>query len=156
MSASIPNISKLNSRLPMAENKIKQTLEAYASAYCSKNIDAMMTVFDDSDNISVIGTGADELCVGRKQVKKLFLRNFTEATANKFAWDWLDIRISGDHAVVSVTLTIHLEFQGERLKVPVRWTVVLKNKEERWVWIHRNASTAAVDQDDGKAYPNTK
>ncbi|MDC9723677.1 MAG: nuclear transport factor 2 family protein [Urechidicola sp.] len=139
------------------KESIKQTLEDYAKAYCAKDINAMMQVFDDTDNISVIGTGASELCVGRDQVRVLFLNNFDEATATKFEWDWIDIRISDDHAVVSVTLTIHLIYKGEDLQVPIRWTVVLKNKNNRWVWIHRNASAAASSQEEGQAYPaNTK
>ncbi len=132
---------------------IKSTLEDYADAYCAKDIDALMRVFDDTDNISVIGTGADELCVGRDAVKELFLRNFDEATANKFEWDWVDTRISSDHAVISATLSIHLEYMENQLTVPVRWTVVLKNENSRWVWIHRHASTAASNQDEGQAYP---
>lgn len=38
-----------------------------------------MAVFDEGDDIRVIGTGADELCVGHDQVKSLFPRNFSEA-----------------------------------------------------------------------------
>jgi len=112
----------------METEAIKSTLEDYAKAYCSKDIESMMRVFDNSENISVIGTGANELCVGQNEIKNLFLRNFEEATATKFEWDWLDVRISDNHAVVSVTLTIHLEYNGNKLKVPIRWTVVLKNK----------------------------
>jgi len=135
---------------------IKNTLKAYAKAYCSKDINDMMQIFDDSDNISVIGTGADEYCVGKEEVRKLFIRNFAAATAHKFEWDWIDVRISENHAVVSVTLRIHLEYQNKQITVPIRWTVVLKYKNNRWVWIHRNASVAASNQDEGQAYPNNK
>jgi ketosteroid isomerase-like protein len=138
----------------MPDKEIKSTLEDYANAYCSKDIGKLMSVFEDSDNISVIGTGSDELCVGRKEVKVLFMRNFEEATATEFEWNWIDIRRSDNHAVASVTLKIHLANNGANFKVPIRWTVVLKNIGNRWVWIHRNASTAATDQDQGSAYPN--
>jgi len=60
----------------MIQEQIKSTLEAYAKAYCTKDIEALMSVFDESDNISVIGTGSDELCVGRKEVKQLFFEKF--------------------------------------------------------------------------------
>jgi len=140
----------------MKDNAITATLDEYANAYCAKDIDSIMRVFDDTDNISVIGTGADELCIGRDAVKDLFLRNFSEATANKFEWDWLDTRISSNHAVISTTLTIHLEYMENQLSVPLRWTVVLKKENDRWVWIHRHASTAASNQDDGQAYPKDK
>ena len=71
----------------MTKEAIQSTLEDYTAAYCAKDIDALMSVFDDTDNISVIRTSSDELCVGRTEVKDLFLRNFGEATANRFEWD---------------------------------------------------------------------
>lgn len=140
----------------MKISTIKSTLDNYAKAYCSKDIEAIMNIFDNSDNISVIGTGSNELCVGQNQIRNLFLRNFEEATATKFEWDWIDIRSSDNHAVVSVTLKIHLEYKGEELTIPIRWTVVLKHKNGKWVWIHRNASTAASNQNDEQAYPKNK
>ena len=137
----------------MEKEAIMATLENYASAYCEKDIDALMKVFVDSDEISLIGTGGDELCGGRDAVTKVFLRNFEEATAEQFEWHWSHIIVSGDCAVVAITLTIHLIYQGEDLKVPVRWTVALKKDQGRWAWLHRHASSAASDQDEGAAYP---
>ena len=140
----------------MSSSEIFATLEHYAHAYCAKDIDSLMSVFDTSDDISAIGTGADEICEGPTQVKELFLRNFKEAQANRFEWHWSHCSITGDSAVVAVTLTIHLEVHGNRLKVPLRWTVALRKKGNRWVWIHRHASTPALNQDDGQAYPDDR
>jgi ketosteroid isomerase-like protein len=139
----------------MMEEKqsIMATLEHYAAAYCAKDIDALMHVFVDGEDISLIGTGGDELCGGREAVKNVFIRNFEEATANQFEWHWSHITVSSDHAVVAITLTIHLEYQGNDLKVPVRWTVALKKDRGRWAWLHRHASSAASGQDEGQAYP---
>ncbi|WNC68815.1 nuclear transport factor 2 family protein [Thalassotalea nanhaiensis] len=134
------------------EQEIKSTLEDYAKAYCAKDIDSLMAVFEDSDDISAIGTGADELCEGRAAVKELFLRNFAEATAYEFEWQWSNINILNDYAVVAISLVIHLEYQGERLEIPIRWSVALR-KTDRWVWLHRHASSPAVNQDEGQAYP---
>ncbi len=134
------------------EQAIRDTLESYAIACCAKDIKSLMKVFVDNDEISVIGTGADELCEGREQVKNLFLQNFEEATATRFEWLWSTILINKNSAVVAVSLTIHLECQGELLKIPIRWSVVC-NKNEKWLWVHRHASSAAGNQDEGKAYP---
>ncbi|ODS04618.1 nuclear transport factor 2 family protein [Vibrio scophthalmi] len=134
-------------------DEIISTLGDYAKAYCAKDIDALMLVFDSSDDISVIGTGEDELCSGTKSVKALFLRNFAEATATKFEWGWSDIVISDGYAVVSQCLTIHLNTGNGAISVPIRWSVVLK-KTERWVWVHRHASIASDSQAKGQAYPS--
>jgi ketosteroid isomerase-like protein len=56
-------------------------------------------------------------------------------------------------AIVAITLTIHLEVDGNRVEVPVRWTVVMRRESDRWVWLHRHASSAASDQAEGQAYP---
>jgi len=136
------------------ENQVMATLEDYATAYCAKDIDALMSVFDSGENISLIGTGGDELCSGRDAVKAVFLRNFRDATAKRFKWHWKDIIVADNQAVVAITLTIHLDVDGTSLEVPVRWTVaLLKKNSDRWVWLHRHASSAASEQEDGAAYP---
>ena len=135
------------------QEAIMETLEDYSTAYCAKDIDALMSVFDDGENISLIGTGGDELCGGREAVKEVFIRNFEEATANQFEWHWKHIVVADDQAVVAITLTIHLDYQEEPLKVPVRWTVALRKTDGHWRWLHRHASIVASSQDVGEAYP---
>ncbi len=140
----------------MKTDAVLETLEDYAQAYCAKDIDSLMSVFDDGDDISVIGTGFDELCAGQAQVKELFLRNFGEAQANRFEWKWIHRIVNDDHAIVAMTLVIHLDVSGRLLEVPLRWTVVLRRRNDRWVWLHRHASTAASDQEEGHAYPRIR
>jgi len=132
---------------------VLETLEEYAAAYCTKDIERQMAIFDDGDDISVIGTGADELCAGRSDIQALFLRNFSYATATKFQWHWTNVTLRGGCAVVAARLTIHLDTGEGPMQVPVRWTVSMVNKNEKWKWLHRHASTAAGSQEEGNAYP---
>ncbi len=129
------------------------TLEDYAQAYRAKDIDRLMAVFDDGDDISLIGTGADEICAGRSAIGEVFARNFSDATATRFEWHWKHVTLAGDAAAVAVTLTIHLDTDDGPIQVPVRWTVVLAKKAGHWRWLHRHASSAAATQGEGKAYP---
>lgn len=134
-------------------DKIFATLDEYAAAYCAKDLDRLMAIFVEGEGISLIGTGADELCSGRTQVAGVFERNFRDATAKQFAWKWKDIAVHGTAATVAVTLDIHLDINGESLTVPVRWTVSLVKVRDDWKWVHRHASAAAGSQDEGSAYP---
>jgi len=134
-------------------DKIFATLGEYAAAYCAKDLDRLMAIFVDGEGISLIGTGADELCSGRAQVAGVFERNFRDATAKQFAWKWKDISVHGRSATVAVTLDIHLECDGQNLTVPIRWTVSLVKIGTDWKWVHRHASSAASSQDEGTAYP---
>ncbi|MDP6691723.1 MAG: nuclear transport factor 2 family protein [Alphaproteobacteria bacterium] len=135
------------------KDAVLKTLEEYASAYCAKDIERLMSLFADGDDISLIGTGADELCSGRAAVKGVFIRNFAEATATKFEWHWSHVTVVGGLAVVAITLTIHLDTPGGKLQVPLRWTVSLTKDSGDWRWLHRHASAAATSQEEGTAYP---
>ena len=134
-------------------DEVLATLEDYAEAYCSKDLAKLMTVFVDGERISLIGTGADELCSGRDAVAAVFERNFRDATATQFEWQWVDVAIYDTSATVAVTLNIHLTIANEPLVVPVRWTVSLVATDAGWKWVHRHASSAADSQDEGSAYP---
>ena len=138
------------------QDEVLATLEEYAAAYCAKDLDRLMAIFVDGDDISLIGTGADELCSGREAVAAVFKRNFRDATATQFEWDWKAVAIHCGAAVVAVSLNIHLVIDGEPLIVPFRWTVSLVEVEGEWKWVHRHASSAANSQDEGSAYPTGK
>lgn len=140
------------------EQEIIATLEEYALAYCNKDIEALMAIFATSEAITVIGTGEDELCKGQAAVRTLFLRNFSDASANKFVWNWTQIQHFDEFAVVAVSLNIHLNLpstgnQNSNLSVPIRWTIAMKKLQSKWFWLHRHASTPATSQKEGKAYP---
>ena len=137
------------------EEAVLATLEEYADAYCSKDIERIMALFDDGEGISLIGTGADELCGGRSAVEDVFRRNFSEATATKFEWGWKHLTLVDETAVIALALIIHLETDDKSLQVPVRWTVTLIKRSQGWRWLHRHASSAATSQRTGTAYPAT-
>ena len=132
---------------------ILSTLEEYADAYCSKDLDRLMAIFVEGESISLIGTGADELCSGRRAVASVFERNFRDATALRFEWGWKNVAIHGGAATVAIALVIHLNVDDAAVLVPVRWTVSLVKTDEGWKWVHRHASVAASSQDEGSAYP---
>lgn len=139
----------------MTDEAVLATFERYADAYCDKDTDALMRLFDAGEDISLVGTGADELCTGHQQIRAVFDRNFADATATRFQWHWRQVTRRGTGAAVAATLTIHLLVDGDPLEVPLRWTVGLHHDGSDWRWLHRHASSAASAQDDGAAYPTT-
>ena len=139
----------------MTEDAILATFEQYADAYCAKDNDKLMAVFDTGDDISLIGTGVDELCTGPDQIRAVFDRNFADATATRFEWHWRQVTRRHNTAIVAARLTIHLILDGQPVQVPVRWTVGMHHDGTSWRWLHRHASSAASTQDDGAAYPTS-
>lgn len=138
------------------QDAVWTTLEEYATAYCAKDAERLMALFDDGDDISLIGTGGDELCAGHAAIKDVFLRNFSEATATQFEWSWRHVTVTNGCTVVAVTLTIHLDTDAGSIEIPVRWTVSMIRRGESWRWLHRHASTASASQQEGTAYPDAE
>ncbi len=132
---------------------ILATLEEYAAAYCCKDVDRMMRLFDQVNDISVIGTGQDELCSGPTDIRRLFERNFAGANATGFNWGWQHVTIADDFALIATEVSLELESGGTHMTVPLRWTVALVKRPDGWKWLHRNASVAAGGQKAGDAYP---
>ena len=60
------------------ESEVLATLDAYADAYCAKDVGGLMALFDAGDDVSVIGTGADELCAGQAQRRRRSTRRDTQ------------------------------------------------------------------------------
>ena len=135
------------------QDLILQTLNEYAEAYCAKDLDRLMAVFVDGEAISLIGTGSDELCSGRRAIASVFQRNFRDATATGFEWGWKSVAVHGNSATVAIALNIHLTMDSKAVTVPVRWTVSLIKVDDGWKWVHRHASVAAGTQEEGAAYP---
>jgi predicted mannosyl-3-phosphoglycerate phosphatase (HAD superfamily) len=55
------------------EEAVLATLEEYSEAYCSKDVDRLMTLFDDGDNISLIGIvmyGRPRCCKGKTDLNR--------------------------------------------------------------------------------------
>jgi ketosteroid isomerase-like protein len=131
---------------------ILATLDAYAEHYCAKDLDGLLSLFVEGDDITVIGTAADERCVGRAEIEQLFRRNFSSATAQQFDWHWRHVTVAGNGAVVAADLTIELLTAAGPMSVPLRWTVALTHQNGQWRWLHRHASAAAASK-KGTSYP---
>jgi ketosteroid isomerase-like protein len=58
---------------------VRATLDRYSVLYAAHDVDGIMGLFAPDPDIVVIGTGADEKCVGPAQVRQLFERNFAES-----------------------------------------------------------------------------
>ena len=136
------------------DERVLATLDEYADAYCAKDLDRLMAIFIAGDDVSFIGTGGDELCSGRDEIYSVFSRNFNEASATRFQWGWKDVAIHGDAATVAISLVIYMTTDVEAIEVPLRWTVSLVRVGEEWKWVHRHASSAAISQEAGTAYPS--
>lgn len=129
------------------------TLDRYSQLYAAHDVDGIIALFAPDADTVVIGTGADERYLGLDAIRGLFQRNFAESDTADVKWTWRHVVIVGSAAWVAAEADIHVRPSGVETIVPVRWTVIMEKRGERWLWLHRHASVAASGQAMGKAYP---
>jgi uncharacterized protein (TIGR02246 family) len=136
-----------------AEEAVCATLDRYAERYGAKDVDGLTELFADDPDVLLTGTGADERWVGRPEVRRQFERNFAEAERTRFEWISRHVAAAGDGAWVAAGAVLHVTVDGAERSIPIRFTVVLEQRDGAWVWLHRHASVAAGGQPSGAAYP---
>lgn len=136
-----------------AERAVLETLDRYAERYGAKDVDGVTELFADDADVLLVGTGADERWLGRDEVRRQFERNFAEAEQTRFEWVSRHVAAAGDAAWVSAEAVVHVNVDGDERSIPIRFSVVLEQRDGAWVWLHRHASVGAGGQAAGTAYP---
>jgi ketosteroid isomerase-like protein len=114
--------------------EITEALKIWNAAGKSANVDQSMALFDDSENIMLIGSDKGEVNKGKAQCKEWLTQIFGFAS---FSWemDSINIDSNGKTAWVFVEGTMVVEFkQGGSKRTPYRFTGILIKKKDGWKW----------------------
>ncbi len=116
------------------KSEITEAVQKWNAAAKSANADQLMLLFDNSDNIMVIGSDSGEICKGRDQILS-WLSAITKH--NSFCWEMnrIDIDYNGNTAWVFVDgFMIVSNDKGKTRKTPYRFTGILVKKKGEWKW----------------------
>ena len=120
--------------------EITEALKTWNAAAKSANVDICLALFDDSENIMLIGSDKGEINKGKTQAKEWLTQIFGFAN---FSWemDSINIDSNGKSAWVFVEGTMIVEFkQGGTKRTPYRFTGILVKKKDEWKWRLFNGS----------------
>ena len=114
--------------------EISRALETWNAAAKSANVNQCMALFDDSENIMLIGSDKGEVNKGKNQVRDWLTKIFGFAN---FSWqmDSINIDSNDNTAWVFVEGKMIVEFkQGGNKVTPYRFTGILVKKKGEWKW----------------------
>ncbi len=123
------------------ETAILATLEAYANAYNTHDIDAIMALWADDPDVLLIGTGPDEKRIGTAEVRRQFAHNFARAKTLLFAFTNAMVSIHENSAIVVANADARTLVDDQIIQFSLRMTIILKYSQNRWWWVHRHAAT---------------
>lgn len=121
-----------------ANDKIKgeviEALNLWNTACKNADLEKVMSMFDDSENIMVIGSANGEVSKGKDEIRKWLGELFGFAG---FSWEMNRIDIDNNDKTAwvfiegAMVVKIH---NGETNKMPYRFTAILIKKKNVWKW----------------------
>lgn len=122
------------------KGEITKALELWNATAKNSNVDQAISLFDDSENILLVGSDSGEVFKGKNQIKEWLTQLFDYAS---FSWemDRIDIDYSGNTAWVFVDGKMVVETKAGKIrKPPYRFTGILVKKGNEWKWRLFNGS----------------
>lgn len=136
------------------EQQVVAALEGWAAAYGDKDADAYAAAFGDGDDVLLLGTGSDEVVVGRDKIAELLRRDFEEAESVLVNLGGLQVSSDGDVAwAVTHDAAVEATIGGQHLTMPLRITTVLRRTDGHWLIQHAHVSAPLAGQEPGKSFP---
>lgn len=136
------------------DQHLAAALDEWAAAYARKDPAAFAAAFGDHDGVVLLGTGRDEIAIGRAAIRDLLQRDFDEAGDLEVKFGELRISTAGDVAwAVAPNAVIEATVSGQRQSIPVRITTVLERFDGRWLIQHAHVSAPMVNQEVGHSFP---
>jgi ketosteroid isomerase-like protein len=128
-----PETNKLNKVDPNSE--IRKCLDRMNEMLATKDLQKVMSIYDDSDDIIVVGSDSGEVFIGRERVKEFMKVIVSMPFVFSFDLDQVVINRNDKIAWVFVDgKMVHTRSDGRVSKVPYRIMAVMVKKSSEWKW----------------------
>jgi ketosteroid isomerase-like protein len=117
-----------------AKGEISETLKLWNTAAKNSDTDQLMSLFDDSENIMLIGSNKGEIWKGKDQIKGHLISIFPQESVS---WEMTRIDIDGNNNTAWVFVDgaiIISDKKGEPMKAPYRFTGIMVKIDKVWKW----------------------
>jgi len=114
---------------------IRKCLGRMNEVMATKDLQKIMSIFEDSDEIMLVGSDSGEVFVGREQVKGFV--KFLVGLPFIFSFEMKPLWINHDQNTAWVFVDgkmVHTKSNGQVSKFPYRITAVMVKKGDEWKW----------------------
>ena len=128
---------------PRTEAELLGLLNNFFRAYEKGDVDGIMGLLARDPTLLLIGTEAEERCIGTAEVRALFERDMAQADEMNVDIGWTQVCANGPVAWMAADLTVRVMDAGEEIVTPVRFTAVVELRLQRWQIVQIHLSIAA-------------
>ena len=128
------------------EAEIKAILEKSFESYAKKDLEGAMQVYAPDADLTVIGSGTDDKCVGLEQLRERFKRDFAHFKSVLPTFKSVSVSSVGDIAWFASDVAVQAKAQGQEMNFPARLTGVLRRRDGNWLIVQSHLSIPATER----------
>jgi ketosteroid isomerase-like protein len=117
------------------KSEITETLNLWNTTAKNADVDKFMSLFDDTENIMLVGSDSGEIFKGKIQIRGWLGQLFKN---NSFSWEMnrIDIDSYANTAWVFVdgSMIVSNKKSGKMRKTPYRFTGIMVKVQDVWKW----------------------
>ena len=134
------------------ETEVMNVVKHCFDAFVKRDLNGFLSFFAPDPDVVLIGTGRDEKCIGLAEIKAFFERAFAQFEDASAKFGWYSISVAGSLAWVAADVILRVKTGGREISEPLRLTVVLEWRGNRWLIIQWHDSLPAAGQKQGQAF----
>jgi len=138
------------------EAAVMSTLRKLIEGYESRDMDSVLSCHAPDPDLVAIGTGVDEKSLGLNEVRAHLERDLAQSEAISIELGWSRVSAAGSVAWVAGDAIIHARVKGKEISLPVRFTAVLEQRNDRWLLMHFHDSMPSGEQGEGESWPTKR
>ena len=138
---------------PETEAAVMAAVAKSFRAYENRDVGAVLSSFVTGPDIVVIGTGADEKCVGTDEARKQLERDFAQSESASWEVDWRSVSAEGPVAWVAADVVLRGKAEGRDFAMPLRYTAVVVQQGGAWLVAQQHLSAPLAGQETGRSFP---
>ena len=135
------------------EAAVMSVINQLFESFNKRDIGHFLSFFAPDPDLVFIGTGEDEKCIGLTELRAEIERAFKQSEQSSIHLGWYSVSAAGSVAWVAADATIKAQVGKKALSFPVRFTIVLERRGDRWVVVQSHDSMPAAGQKEGESWP---
>jgi ketosteroid isomerase-like protein len=129
-----------------SDEAVLQTLKAMNDVLARRDLAGFMALYEDNDDIALVGSDAGEVFRGRAEVSGFLKMLYGAPFTFSFDMPEVTVRRKGRHAwVFAEGAMVHTRVDGSQTRRPYRIALVMKRHDDAWRWQLFSGSVPAAE-----------
>lgn len=137
---------------PLIAAEVDQVIRHMLAAYKDRDISALMRHFAPDEDVSLVGTGGDELRVGLTQVREQIERDWLQTDGISISYAVRTLSAAGVVAWALLEGAFNITAEGQAMDLPARISLIFEKRHGVWLIVHGHFSTPAAGQAQGQSF----